>query len=114
MLSHSPYSPDLVRIAFLFIKLRMAMGRPRLEGFSSIQQTLMRQYEKKHFLRHSADCMSNVYVVPKQSGTILSDGINKHVCLFMFIMASVQELNCHTDVEEVGHITETRCNQHAL
>jgi hypothetical protein len=41
--------------------------------------------------------MSDVNVVRKRAGIILSDGINKYFLSFLCVfMASVRELNCHT------------------
>jgi hypothetical protein len=42
--------------------------------------------------------MSDVNIVRKRAGTILSDGIHTHFFIFLgdFFMASVRELNCHT------------------
>jgi hypothetical protein len=40
--------------------------------------------------------MSNVNVVQKQAGIILSDGNNKDLSFLCVFMTSVRELNCHT------------------
>jgi hypothetical protein len=41
--------------------------------------------------------MSDVNVVRKRAGTILSGSINRYFYLFCVVfMASVRELNCHT------------------
>lgn len=61
----------------------------RFEAVSSIQQTLTRE-------EASIRCVSDVNVVQKQAGTVLSDGINKYLLFGVGFMASVRELNCHT------------------
>jgi hypothetical protein len=49
------------------------------------------------FLGCSIRCMSDVNVVGKRAGTILSDHINKYfLSFYVFLMASVRELNCQT------------------
>jgi hypothetical protein len=42
-----------------------------------------RRYGKKRFLGHSIRCMSDVNVLRKRAGTILSDGINKYLLHFL-------------------------------
>jgi hypothetical protein len=79
VLSHPPYSHDLVLAGFLlFTKLKIAKKGTRFNAVSLIQQTVMRE------LKAIWD-------------KTLSDGINKYLYLFMwFFMDPVQELNCHT------------------
>jgi hypothetical protein len=40
--------------------------------------------------------MSNVNDMPKQAGTVLSDGINNFFYLCVVCVDSVRECNCHT------------------
>jgi hypothetical protein len=64
---------------FLFPELKISMKGMRFEAVSSVQQTVtreLRRYGKKRFLGHLILCMSDVNVVRKQAGIILSDGIN--------------------------------------
>jgi hypothetical protein len=51
--------------------------------------------QEEAFSWHSIRCMSNVNIVRKWVGTILSDGINKFFFVWFF-MVSVWELNYHT------------------
>jgi hypothetical protein len=59
------------------------MKGTRFEAVLSIQQTVTRELkalrEKKRFLGHSIRCMSDVNIMRKRAGTILSEGINKYL-----------------------------------
>jgi hypothetical protein len=84
-LSHAHYFPDFALAdLLLFSKLKIVMRETGFVTVSSIQQTVMRELKaiwKEAFIGHLIHSMMGVNVVPKQVGTILSDGIN--TCLFV-------------------------------
>jgi hypothetical protein len=83
MFSYPPSSPDLVPVHyFLSPKLQTATKGMRFEVISSLQQTVIRELKTiQEDTSSRTSCsvyMSDVNVVPKEAGTILSYGINKY------------------------------------
>jgi hypothetical protein len=58
----------------------------KFEAASSIQQTVTRELKaiwEKAFFSDMIHCMSDVNVVHKEAGTIMSDGIDKYFLSFL-------------------------------
>jgi hypothetical protein len=63
------------------------MKRTRFDAVSSIQQTVTRELKaiwEEAFTLYSIRCMSDINIVRKRTGTILSDGINKYFSYFLY------------------------------
>jgi hypothetical protein len=75
------------------------MKGTRFEDVSSIQQTVTRELKaiwEEVFFRQSIRWMSDVNVVQKWAGIILSDGINKHFLSFLCGFYGLSLGTCHT------------------
>jgi hypothetical protein len=101
VLSHPPCSPNLVSAdLFLFSELKNVMEGMRFKAVSSIQQTVTRELKairEEAFSRAFDSLYEQCKRYAESAGTILSDGINKIVYLFLCVfMDLVQEFNCYT------------------
>jgi hypothetical protein len=83
VLSHPPYSPDLAPVVFLFSELKICDERDEIRGCLIDPTDCDERCRKERVLRHSIRYMSDVNVVSKRAGTILSEGINKYFLSFL-------------------------------
>jgi hypothetical protein len=81
-----PTPPIYHQLTFLFPKLKIGMKRNKIQGcfiyLTDCDERTEGDTGRSIFLGHSIHCISDVNVVWKPAGTILSDGINKYFYLF--------------------------------